>query len=63
MSDKAKMPRMREQYKDNAIEVSKNSEAKTDVKMQRMQEKEVEIKEFEDSKDSQNECANPHKPV
>lgn len=48
MSDKAKMPRMREQYKDNAIEVSKNAEIKAEVKKHEFQEKAAVIREQEE---------------
>lgn len=51
MGDKAKMPRMRQQYKDNAIEVAKNAEYKADVKKHEFQEKAVTIKEQEESQD------------
>lgn len=49
MGDKAKAPRIKEQYKDNAVAVEKNAEAKAEIRKHRTQEKMVEIREREES--------------
>ena len=43
-----KAPRIKEQYKDNAIEVNKNAEAKDHLRQQIAQYKIAEIQEKED---------------
>lgn len=45
MSDKAQMPRMREQWKDNAIEATKNEPAKVELKQEEIRAKAENIKE------------------
>ncbi|MCD8351244.1 MAG: hypothetical protein LUC93_11610 [Planctomycetaceae bacterium] len=47
MSDKEFMPRMREQYKDNAIEVTKNVPAKRDLREEELRAKAEKLKEQE----------------
>lgn len=45
--DKYHAPRLKEQYKDNAVEVLKNAEVKDNLKKRNIQEKTVEIMEQE----------------
>lgn len=53
MGDKARAPRLREQYKDNAVEVSKNAEFKESVHTHFVQHKEAEIREQEEDDNCQ----------
>lgn len=47
MGDKARVPRIKEQHKDNAVEAFRNETAKTDLRREEVQNKSVEIKEIE----------------
>ena len=47
MSDKEKMPRMREQFKDNAVEVEKNASVKAELRKEELREKAEHVKEKE----------------
>lgn len=38
-------PRLREQYKDNAVEVEKNVETARELKVKQLQQKEAEIRD------------------
>ena len=56
MTDKAKMPRMREQFKDNAVEVTKNVQTKNELRKDEVREKVENVLEREDALDSSSKC-------
>ena len=49
MGDKAKAPRIKEQFKDYPVEAVRNEPAKHDLKNRQAQEKAVEVREQKES--------------